>query len=249
MPHHPRHPKETTKPETSNNDSRKADDNEHDEEDAEEQPVRTNLVHQLSIQAVDDAIDGQGHDLDEQATKVEHRRRRFLVHHLKELFETKLGAKHIDYGVSAAAIVQKCCSERPADDDDPFYIVNLSHYARQYQQWMHFLGRIQPFYAVKSNPSSFIIDVLAELGGGFDCASAEELDLVRKTCGKDFDCAKRIIYAHPCKPISHIKQFRDAGVQLTVVDNEDELTKLKAHWPEARVSDQRSFSQANVALI
>jgi diaminopimelate decarboxylase len=36
--------------------------------------------------------------------------------------------------------------------------------------------------------------------------------------------------------LSHIRHFRDAGVQMTVVDNEDELQKLKEHWPEAKVS-------------
>lgn len=103
-------------------------------------------------------------------------------------------------------------------------------------QWNHFLGRIRPYYAVKSNPNSFIVQIIAEMGGGFDCASAEELELVRQTCGSDFDFARRIIFAHPCKPISHIRQFRQAGVQMTVVDNEDELKKLHQHWPEAKVS-------------
>ncbi|CAF0748690.1 unnamed protein product [Adineta steineri] len=239
------HRKETSKPETSNSESRTADDNERDNEDDDkpdddddnndEQPVRTNLVHELNIKAIDDILHDQGHDLDEQATKVDKRRRQFLVHELKELFETKLGAKHVDYGQSTASIVKNCCKELPSDNDESFYIVNLSHYARQYHQWMHFLGRIHPFYAVKSNPSSFIIEVLAELGGGFDCASAEELALVQKICGDKFDYAKRIIFAHPCKSISHIRQFRDAGVEMTVVDNEDELTKLKEHWPDAKV--------------
>lgn len=104
MPHHINHPKETSKPETSNSDSRKADDNELDE--ADEQPVRTNLLHQFSIQDADEITSGQGHDEDKQATKVDKRRQRFLVHHLKELFETKLGAKHFDYGQTTAAIVK-----------------------------------------------------------------------------------------------------------------------------------------------
>ncbi|CAF3472469.1 unnamed protein product, partial [Rotaria socialis] len=127
------------------------------------------------------------------------------------------------------------CNEIPVTDDTPFYIVNLSHYARQYLQWLHFLGRIHPFYAVKCNPNGFIVRIIAEMGGGFDCASVEELDLVRATCGVDFDYAARIIFAHPCKSVSHIKQFREAGVRMTVVDNEDELKKLKEHWPEAKV--------------
>jgi ornithine decarboxylase len=134
----------------------------------------------------------------------------------------------------------------PPNDDAPFYIVNLSHYARQYMEWMDFLGRIRPFYAVKSDPNGFIIQVIAELGGGFDCASAEELEIVRKTCGNDFDCATRIIYAHPCKTISHIHQFRQAGVQMTVVDNEDELKKLKEHWPEAKVRQSTKISSRSI---
>ena len=68
--------------------------------------MRTNLVHQFSIQDADEILDVQGHDEDEQATKVDQRRRRFLVHHLRELFEAKLGAKHVDYGQSTASIVK-----------------------------------------------------------------------------------------------------------------------------------------------
>ncbi|CAM4786038.1 unnamed protein product [Rotaria magnacalcarata] len=113
---------------------------------------------------------------------------------------------------------------------------NLGHdQDQQARRWLHFLGRIHPFYAVKCNPNGFIVRIIAEMGGGFDCASAEELDLVRATYGVDFDYATRIIFAHPCKSVSHIKQFREAGVQMTVVDNEDELKKLKEHWPEAKV--------------
>jgi hypothetical protein len=104
MSHDHNNHKETSKPETSNSDSQKADDNERDEDD--KQPVRTNLIHQFSIQDADEILHDQGHDEDEQATTVDKRRERFLVHHLKELFETKLGAKHFDYGQTTATIVR-----------------------------------------------------------------------------------------------------------------------------------------------
>jgi hypothetical protein len=94
----------TSKPETSNSQSRRADDNERDEDDAHEHPVRTNLLHQLSVQLTEDS--DQGYDLDEQATKVRRRRRRFTVAHLKELFEKKQGAKHFNYGQTTASIVK-----------------------------------------------------------------------------------------------------------------------------------------------
>jgi len=100
------HRNETSKPETSNSDSQKADDNEHENDDDDEQPVRTNLIHQFSIQDASEILPDQGHDQDKQATKVDKRRQQFLVDHLKDLFETKLGAKYVDYGQSTAAIVK-----------------------------------------------------------------------------------------------------------------------------------------------
>ncbi|CAM4816889.1 unnamed protein product, partial [Rotaria magnacalcarata] len=233
MSHHDVNRKQTTKPETSNSDSRKADNNELDNDDRH--PSRTNLVHRLSVALDDELANNLGHDQDQQARRVIARRKTFTVHHLKELFENEFGARLVDYGKTTASIVRQFCNEIPMTDDTPFYIVNLSHYARQYLQWLHFLGRIHPLYAVKCNPNGFIVRIIAEMGGGFDCASAEELDLVRATCGVDFDYATRIIFAHPCKSVSHIKRFREAGVQMTVVDNEDELKKLKEHWPEAKV--------------
>jgi len=104
MADHQHNRKETSKPETSKSDSQKADDNELDEDD--KQPVRTNLIHQLSVKDADEVLHDQGYDQDEQATKVGKRRERFLVNHLQELFETKLGAKHFDYGQTTAAIVK-----------------------------------------------------------------------------------------------------------------------------------------------
>ena len=72
------------------------------------------------------------------------------------------------------------------------------------------------------------------MGGGFDCASSSELDAVLSVC-PNIDCSKRIIYAHPCKPISHIQHFQDQGVELTVADNESEMIKIKNFWPKAKI--------------
>ncbi|CAF2743426.1 unnamed protein product [Rotaria sp. Silwood2] len=80
MTDHQHHHNETSEPETSYHDSKKADDNEYDNT---EQP--NEILCDLC------------HDQDEQATKVNKRKQAFQVHHLKELFENKLGAKHVDY--------------------------------------------------------------------------------------------------------------------------------------------------------
>lgn len=44
----------------------------------------------------------------------------------------------------------------------------------------------------------------------------------------------RIIYAHPCKPASHLRHARAVGVDLVTFDNETELVKIKDLMPDAR---------------
>lgn len=119
-------------------------------------------------------------------------------------------------------------------NDDPFYVADVSYAAKQYLKWKHYLPRVKVFYAVKTNPNSFIIKVIHKMGGGFDCASAEELNTVLSVCPQ-IDCSKRIIYAHPCKQISHVIDFKNQNVHLTVADNISELVKIKEHWPDAQV--------------
>ena len=44
----------------------------------------------------------------------------------------------------------------------------------------------------------------------------------------------RIIYANPCKQISHIKYAAQKGVELMTFDNKSELEKVKIHYPTAK---------------
>ena len=130
----------TSKPETSNSESRRAADNERDDDDVEEQQaVRTNLLHQFSVQVSEDA--DQGHDLDEQATKVDRRRERFSVAHLKELFEKKLGAKHFNYGQATASIVKFVLRSLCLLDDRLFNLGNVV-ISCQPIQMIHFTSSI-----------------------------------------------------------------------------------------------------------
>ena len=55
--------------------------------------------------------------------------------------------------------------------------------------------------AVKCNSDPLLLRTLAALGSGFDCASKNEIATVLDL-GVD---PSRIIYAHTCKQISHIK--------------------------------------------
>jgi len=131
------------------------------------------------------------------------------------------------------------CEEE--DEEEAFFVVDLSHVARQVLRWNDHLPMVQMRYAVKCNPNPTMLKLLEHMGAGFDCASKEEIKAIIEmksprfvdTATGKFD-PKRIIFAQPCKQISHMKYAREVGVQYTTLDNEQELIKLKKYWPEAK---------------
>jgi len=110
-------------------------------------------------------------------------------------------------------------------------VVDLRMVALRAQQWSELLPRVKPHYAVKCNPDPEIAATLASLGVNFDCASAGELDMVTGL-GVSAD---RVVYAHPCKPPQQLAHAMKQGCKLTVVDGEEELQKVAAVAPDARV--------------
>lgn len=93
------------------------------------------------------------------------------------------------------------------------------------------LNSIGTTLAVKSSYDRRLLHTLADCGAGFDCASAEEIELIL-SMGIS---AERIIFTHPCKPLASLGWCRKLGVSLITFDNECELRKLKDHYPEAGV--------------
>lgn len=84
--------------------------------------------------------------------------------------------------------------------------------------------------AVKCNDSPIVIQTLASLGTGFDCASKGEIAKVMS-----YGVAPQsIIYANPTKPTSHLKFAAEMNVSAMTVDSDFELHKIKAHYPDAK---------------
>ncbi len=67
-----------------------------------------------------------------------------------------------------------------ANGENAFFVADLSEVYRQHLRWMRALPRIVPFYAVKCNPDPYVLQLLARLGTGFDCASNGEIEAVLK---------------------------------------------------------------------
>ncbi|KAJ2852348.1 Ornithine decarboxylase, partial [Coemansia erecta] len=116
------------------------------------------------------------------------------------------------------------------DAEDAFFVADLGEVYRQFEQWSQLLPRVQPFYAVKCNPDPLVLKLLARVGAGFDCASRAE---IQQALHEGVD-PTNIVYAHPCKPASHLRFARDAGVALMTFDNADELVKISQLYPGAR---------------
>ncbi|KAM7324241.1 hypothetical protein ACRRTK_016546 [Alexandromys fortis] len=116
-----------------------------------------------------------------------------------------------------------------AGRQDPFMVADLDVLACRHQTFLQALPQVQPFYAVKCNSSPWVLLILAALGTGFDCASQGELEQV---LGLGV-APSRIIFANPCKAISHIQYAARRGVQLLTFDSEEELAKVAQHHPGA----------------
>lgn len=97
----------------------------------------------------------------------------------------------------------------------------------QIASWKKELPTIKPYYAVKSNPDTELLKMLAASGAGFDCASAKEIELV-KGIGSD-----EIVFANPCKTFRDIESGKRHSVTHTVVDSVEEVDKLvHSGWKE-----------------
>nr|XP_039254300.1 ornithine decarboxylase 1-like [Styela clava] len=128
----------------------------------------------------------------------------------------------------------KFISKTPAgrkNIDDSFYICDFGDLAKRHERWNELFPNTSPFYAVKAAPYPPMIRCLSAMGVGFDCASQEEIDLVLNN-GSTPDS---IIFANPTKSVSHIIHAREKGVKMLVFDSEQELHKIKEHFPDSEL--------------
>lgn len=117
------------------------------------------------------------------------------------------------------------------DLDESFYVCNFGAIIEQLEQWERLLPRVQPFYAMKCNPSQPIVRILAAMGTGFDCASAEEIMIAKELNVPN----SKIIFANPCKSKINILKAREEGIKMMTFDNVDELRKVHRLFPEAEM--------------
>lgn len=102
-----------------------------------------------------------------------------------------------------------------------FHVFGRGRIYSQWNMWSQQLRKVQPYYAVKCNPEKPLLQTLASLGAGFDCASGRELMEVA-ALGQ----SSPILYANPCKPARDIALAKALGSPTTVIDSVEEVDKL-----------------------
>ncbi|KAL2839875.1 hypothetical protein BJX68DRAFT_247306 [Aspergillus pseudodeflectus] len=136
-------------------------------------------------------------------------------------------------------------SKRHSEEETKsFFVADLGQVARQLTRWECNLPTVRPYYAVKCNSDPPLLNHLASLGAGFDCASMEEIRLVLDL---NID-PSRIIFANPVKAPAALRFARRVGVSRMTFDNLDELDKIKACFPDAQLL-LRIYASDDGALV
>lgn len=117
---------------------------------------------------------------------------------------------------------------RPAT---PCLVVDLDVVGDNYDRLTAAMPDSRIFYAVKANPAPEILRLLAERGSCFDTASVPEIE----DCLAAGATPDRISFGNTIKKASDIARAHALGVSLFAFDSIEELEKIAAHAPGARV--------------
>lgn len=107
----------------------------------------------------------------------------------------------------------------------PKLFLNTEEVVKAYTLLSEALPGVKIFYALKPNNHQSIIKQLGNLGAGFDICSNFEIDSVLKQRIP----IQRCIHTHPVKKTEDIEYAYNKGVRVFVIDNKNELMKLKKY--------------------
>ena len=113
----------------------------------------------------------------------------------------------------------------------PFLVVDVDRVEENYRALRVALPTARVYYAVKANPAAPILGRLVSLGSSFDAASIEEVEMCI-AAGAD---PARISFGNTVKKASAIARAHTRGVPMFAFDSEEELAKIAANAPGARV--------------
>jgi ornithine decarboxylase len=152
------------------------------------------------------------------------------------------GPRPIRYGGSAGELEHY--RRLVAEHGSPLLLLSRKRLAGQYRALQGHLPGVALYYAIKAFPHAAVIETLAGLGCHFDVASEGEIDLL-KPLGIS---GRRTIHTHPVKKPEHIKAALRGGSTTFVVDNHDEMAKLRPFRHRVGVLLRISFRSDSAAV-
>lgn len=122
--------------------------------------------------------------------------------------------------------------------DSPLLAMSRKRLQENVDRFRKAMPSIHPHYAVKANPDEKVLSVLHDAGAGFEIASRQELQSLLKLGVDGAD----LYYSNPIKTPAFIRAAADAGVRWYVVDSVEEITKIHAIVPDAKLYIRLSVS-------
>ncbi len=113
----------------------------------------------------------------------------------------------------------------------PFLLTDLELVRHQLAAFRAAMPRVNPFYAVKCNSSTEVLQTLARSGAGFEVASLGELRLLEAAGVHPLG----VLYSNTVKPAAHIRAAAESGVWRFAFDSESELRKISRNAPGSSV--------------
>lgn len=120
----------------------------------------------------------------------------------------------------------------------PLLVIDHAQIRKNYKEFRRRLPRVQPYFAVKSNPEPEIIQTMYDLGASFDVASLPEFKLVADRIKhllpeeQQKFIWNKLIYANPVKKIDSLHELNLYKPLLTY-DSLEEMEKIRIHCPDA----------------
>jgi ornithine decarboxylase len=113
----------------------------------------------------------------------------------------------------------------------PCLVLDIDRVEENFRALRDVLPLARIYYAVKANPARQVLERLVGLSSYFDAASIEEVNACLDAGARP----EAISFGNTIKKVSAIRQAHQRGVTMFAFDSREELEKLAAHAPGARV--------------
>ncbi|MBX4197790.1 type III PLP-dependent enzyme [Candidatus Parcubacteria bacterium] len=115
--------------------------------------------------------------------------------------------------------------------ETPFFLFSRESLKNKFQEFQKYFPGALIHFAIKANSEIALIQTLKDSHACFEIASKHELNILKDL---KIPC-KDIIYGTSVKPLDHIKEAFDYGIDRFAFDSFQELEKIAAMAPNSRV--------------